>query len=484
MKITVKLVIGTTIIIALLFSIGGIYMVDENFEVAYSGMINNNISEHTLKIYSLESSIRYAIENGKEYSEILVETYAKRLAGNSSDNSQMAVYNEDNKKVFSSISDSNCIKKINEFLGDKSDKGASYFLFNTQDCSYMLIASEITIVDNKFKVINMYNVSSVFEEKDRQLSYQMRLNMGVIIAAVICVTLLSMTITANINKLKKSSRRIAQGEYNERTNIRSSDEIGELSSNFDTMAIAIEDHIEKLENDVHSREQFVSDFSHELKTPMTAIMGYSRMLVNDETDKKDVKVAADYIYRECKRLELLSQKLLAMLRISGDQIEYSHIYCDWLSKQIINVVRPYTQNVKIDTKVEEACILGDASLIIDMFRNLIENAVKACNDLSDRKGHVEFTGKIVNDESYEFTVRDNGIGISSENLSRVKEAFFMEDKSRSRANGGSGLGLSICDKICRFHNTSLNIESEPGKGTLISVQFERIQEGGDEHEQI
>ena len=76
MKISIKLVIGTTIIIALLFSIGGIYMVDENFEVAYYEMVNNNINEHTLKIYTLESSIRYAMENGKEYAEALVKIYA------------------------------------------------------------------------------------------------------------------------------------------------------------------------------------------------------------------------------------------------------------------------------------------------------------------------------------------------------------------------------------------------------------------------
>lgn len=475
MKISVKLIIGTTIIMALLFSIGGIYMLDENFEVAYNEMVNNNISEHTLKIYTLESSVRYAMENGKEYSKFLVTSYAGKLPQKDNNGSSMSIFDADDKKVYSNISDKNCNNEIAVFLKNLGKKGASYYLFKANECPYMIIASEITIVENKFTVINMYDVSAVFNEKDRQLYSQIRLNMGVIIAAVVCVTILSITITLNIKKLIKSSRRIARGEYNELTNIKSFDEIGELSGNFDMMALAIEEHVQQLENDVQNREQFVSDFSHELKTPMTAIMGYSRMLVNEGTDKEDIKVAADYIYRECKRLEQLSQKLLAMLRISNENIEYKNIHCEWLSNQLLNLVGPYTGDVALKLDIKEAFIKGDASLLIDMFRNLIENAIRACNVLEDRDGCVEFIGEIIDETTYEFSVKDNGIGISRENLGKVKEAFFMEDKSRSRASGGSGLGLSICDKICRFHNTTLNIDSIFGEGTVISVRFQIVQ---------
>lgn len=446
-------------------------MVDENFKVAYSDMINNNINEHTLKIYSLESSIRYAMENGKEYSETLVELYAKRLPQNNSDGSKMAVYNKKKERVFTNIFDVPCNEEIEKFLDKEAEEGASYYLFKRDEISYMIIASEITIIENKFWVIDMYNVNSVFNEKDRQLIYQAKLNIGVIAAAVICVTFLSMTITLNIKKLNKSSRRIADGEYYERTNVKSSDEIGELSKNFDTMASAVEEHIAKLEDDIHSREQFVSDFSHELKTPMTAIMGYSRMLINGENDENDISVASDFIYRECKRLELLSQKLLAMLRISNENIELSRIYCDWIANVIVKIIEPYTDEVRVETDIEEACIRGDVSLITDLFRNIIENAIRACNVCPDVDGVVRFTGKIIDDDNYMFSVEDNGIGISENNLSKVKEAFYMEDKSRSRESGGSGLGLSICDKICKFHNTELNIESEQGKGTIVSVKF-------------
>ena len=196
--------------------------------------------------------------------------------------------------------------------------GDDYQLEKAGQEIYMLLASYLNIENHPVYVASAYNMTSVFTERDRQLRTFLVLN-GIIIAiSLLAIFLLSMLLTAPIKKLNTASRKIAKGAYSERTNIHSQDEIGELSRSFDQMAQAIEDKIEALNAALKQREDFISSFSHEIKTPMTAIIGYADMMRLTPCEKDTQLKYANYIYSESKRLEELSRKLMDLMALSEE----------------------------------------------------------------------------------------------------------------------------------------------------------------------
>lgn len=234
------------------------------------------------------------------------------------------------------------------------------------------------------------------------------------------------------------------------------------------MAQSIEEHVQKLEAEVEAREQFVSDFSHELKTPMTAMMGYSKLLLSDTSDEALRIKSADYIYRECKRLEALSKTLLKMLGIGEQKLEKRLVYTDWLVESAERVIKDSMKYATLDCLAEVAQIETEPTLVVTLLRNLLENSDHSCAE--KKNGTVILRGCIV-PEGYLFMVQDTGCGIAKEELSRITQAFYMVDKSRSRQAGGSGLGLTIGVRICEILGIQMHIESELGKGTKVTLLF-------------
>jgi len=214
------------------------------------------------------------------------------------------------------------------------------------------------------------------------------------------------------------------------------------------------------------REEFIASFAHELKTPLTAIIGYADMLRSREMTPKNRFTAAGYIFSEGKRLEALSLKLMEII-VSGKQgIERRRFDAPYFIREVAAVTVPSLANdgMTLDMRWEPGEVWIEPDLFKTLMINLIDNARKA-----SRKGQtVEFFGKNV-DGGYAFYVRDHGRGMKKEDLGRITEPFYMIDKSRSRAQNGAGLGLALCQRIAELHGTQLEFESEPGKGTTVRV---------------
>ena len=317
-------------------------------------------------------------------------------------------------------------------------------------------------------MLNRFDITDTFKERTRQLNTFFVIDGGILIVAFILVWLLAWFLTRNIEKLNETSTRIAEGEYGIRTEIHSRDEIGELSRNFDIMAKSIEQHVEKLEQDVKTREQFVSDFSHELKTPMTSMMGYSQMLLSGNLNDEERMKAEEYIYKECKRLKRLSVSLLKMLGISKEKLELKWIYTEIILENIDKIFQKKMRYSKLSRLIEEKEIFTDKDLMVTLIRNLIENGDKACKNRKD--GLVQVQGKVHRD-FYEVTVTDNGCGMEKEEITKITEPFYMIDKARDRSSGGSGIGLNICKKICETLGITMEIESEINVGTTVILHM-------------
>lgn len=465
MKFATKLILGTTIIITILFSLGGAIMIRNNFYVSYENLIQQNTKQHILYRYSLESGIRGSLENNKDFSKDVINEYMKKLVSYGKQSDMVgAIWN--NELIYSNIDEALIDKEVESYYkGDHT----SYLVKEVGNKIYMYLATNIQVSNKNIILLNIYDITSVFSEREEQNAYYIKWFLVIIFAYVISVIIFTKILTSPIEKLNQISKRIATGNYKERTNIKNSDEIGELSQSFDIMADSIETHIQMLEEDIKKRELFIADFSHELKTPMTSMMGYSKLLMSDDCDKKLQQKYANYIYWECKRLEILSRKLLKLMEIDELPIEMVSVSTEWLKEKTDLMMQPLLENddIKWINEWEPCFIKGDGQLLLDLLKNLIENGIKA----SDKELYISIQGKKIG-YVYEVSVTDHGCGIEESELDKILNPFYMTDKSRSKIQGSSGLGLSICNKIAGIHNSKLVIISHINKGTRISINLE------------
>ena len=228
----------------------------------------------------------------------------------------------------------------------------------------------------------------------------------------------------------------------------------------------LERSIENLENVAARREEFIGSFAHELKTPLTAIIGYADMLRSKEMAPKSRFTAAGYIFSEGKRLEALSLKLMDIIVAGKQEFEPKKFEVGYFVRSIAAVTVPSLSNegMTLDMRWEPGEIEVEPDLFKTLMINLVDNARKA----SPKGSVIELFGK-VQDGGYALYVRDHGRGIPKEELSRITEPFYMIDKSRSRAQNGAGLGLALCARIAELHGTKLEYESEEGQGTTVRI---------------
>lgn len=268
-----------------------------------------------------------------------------------------------------------------------------------------------------------------------------------------------------LEELNAATKRIADNKYDQRVEIRKDDEIGQIAENFNKMADAIARRTESLEESEKRKTLFMGNLTHELKTPMTSISGYAQTLLSVKLDEEDRTEALNYIYRECTRLESLSQKMMKLLELDYDEeLEFEMVSAKALFEAALKSCDGIIKNKNIQMEYVEhgEKFLADFDLMTDVIINLIDNGIKA----SDYGGRMVLC-------SYEncIEVEDYGKGIPEAEQEKILEPFYMVDKSRSRKNGGAGLGLALTALIVKKHNGVMRIESKPGAGTKMILQF-------------
>lgn len=284
-------------------------------------------------------------------------------------------------------------------------------------------------------------------------------------------------ITKPLSLLTKVSDEVALGNYGKKVDVKSSDyEITALSESFNSMSLAIEQKIKEIREESEKRNIFVADFTHEMKTPMTAIIGYAQMLRSYDLNTTEKDQAAEAIYNEAKRLEKLSLQLLDLYVFQNEQIEMEKLNLLTIGEQLKATLKHLSEkyDVLFSIDFDDETICANGVLLLSLLYNLVDNAFKA----SEPQTTVKIYSKSSNDIVRVF-VEDKGRGIAKENIKLLTEPFYREDKSRSRKFGGAGLGLSLCKEIATFHGTELSFESEKGKGTTVSFNLKK---GGEEGE--
>lgn len=228
--------------------------------------------------------------------------------------------------------------------------------------------------------------------------------------------------------------------------------------------------MEELSDTAKQQEFLLGALSHEMKTPMTSIIGFSDSLLHVKLREEQRIRALEHINRESRRLETLSGKMLNLVGLYQNQaIAKKACQVDELLCQVVRQKEAAARQFGIYLSVqwEEFVILVDQELMESLLGNLIDNALRASNE-----GDSVWIRAGIRDGKRVIEVEDQGCGIPAAEVEKVTEAFYMVDKSRSRRAGGAGLGLALCKKIAELHRAKLVIESTEGVGTKVYLAFE------------
>lgn len=284
------------------------------------------------------------------------------------------------------------------------------------------------------------------------------------------ISLYSKSITSPLNDLIQATIRISSGDFE--TQIQSRTKIKEmntLQNNFNIMA-------RELRNTETLKKDFVSNVSHEFKTPLAVIKGYADLLCDENLPVEERMEYAHVISEEASRLSNLTSNMLKMSKLNNQEILVSPKSFQ-LDEQIRRCVLLVMQklndkNMDIDIDLEPVTYTGDEDLLSQVWLNLLDNAIKYTNN--GGKINVEMLQKPNHD--IVVTISDNGIGMSEKTRCKIFEQFFQADKSHGK--DGNGLGLSIVSRIIRLHGGSINVKSVENEGSEFKITLPVQTAGG------
>lgn len=291
--------------------------------------------------------------------------------------------------------------------------------------------------------------------------------------SVILSLLLAKTMVTPIQSLTRAAEKVASGDFSGKLESDSNDEIGVLTRTFNNMANQLEKNIDDLRKSEAMRREFVANVSHELRTPITNIRSYAETLQeNTNLPPEKAQNFLGVIVSESDRMTKIVQDLLTLSRF--DAGSYAFTFEKFSLEKSLNSVysamlmeaQRHSHQFTLDIKNPLPPIIGDKARIEQVLINMISNAIKYTHD----GGRIAIQAGI-RDELVWISVRDNGIGIPQEDVSKVFDRFYRVDKARSRESGGTGLGLSIAKEIVFRHNGNISLTSRQGKGTVITISL-------------
>ena len=291
----------------------------------------------------------------------------------------------------------------------------------------------------------------------------LRLSAVVGVVALVLSGIISRALTKKLGQLLTAIRQVREGAYSHRTEIRGGDEIAQLGEEFNSLT----DRLQVTEN---ARRRFVSDASHELKTPLAAIRLLTDSILQTENiDRETTREFVADIGSEAERLTRITEDLLRLTRLDSGILEQAAVE-DVLPvlEQVMRMMSLVAQEKGVDLTYEaaEGCaVRGTRDELYQVIYNLTDNALKYSAGAAVQVSLRKCGGQVV------LTVADRGPGIPEEDLPRIFERFYRVDKARSRAAGGTGLGLSIVSDTVRRQGGTVEAANRPGGGAVFTVRW-------------
>lgn len=267
-------------------------------------------------------------------------------------------------------------------------------------------------------------------------------------------------ILSPLERLKAATEKISSGDMEAYADESGNDELSTLAKSFNSMLGTIKSQMGKLADEANEKQRLVDNMAHELRTPLTSIKGYAEYIEKAAVSEEEKIDSSRCIIREANRLKKISEMILESANLRADGAEMVMTDISEIADAAVLSLRKKAElsGVLLEAHTEKRMINGNATLLGILLGNLTENAINAC----DKGGKV----KVICTQD-EICIEDNGRGLTKEQISHITEPFYRTDKARSRANGGAGLGLSLCEQIADIHGLRLVFESEPQKNTKV-----------------
>ncbi len=460
MKFSYKILLWTIIIMAGAFGMSGYFFVNYVFETSMEREINQAMNDTNILQFAFETAALNIPSKYEVLQDRAIEQIGANLdAGNTGVTRLIRISDESRTPLYASEG----FVKETDFLEQTREESRIYQVIRQGEHYYVQTGTVINALDRIVYLETMKDVTEVYAERTQGFAMYRRVALLVLFLSSVVMYFISYWLTKPIRLLTQATKKMTAGDYGYRAERISNDEMGVLTEDFNQMANALEDNIHKLEEEVRSREEFIGAFSHELKTPLTAIIGYADLLRSHKMDEEKALLSANYIYTEGKRLETMSFRLLDLIVTKRGEIVFQNVDVEGLFKYLKNMYAVSTapaMDFRFD--YEPGMVQTEQNLFMTVLSNLVDNACKA----SEQGSIIEILGRR-EEKGYRFAVKDYGVGIPAEECRKITEAFYMVDKSRSRSHNGAGLGLALCAQILKLHDSELIIESTPGEGSCI-----------------
>ena len=451
MRISLKIFIFTYCIMIAVTVLGGFLLIDQEYRKNLE-QVKVRAKENNETLYTYVATIEELLDS--ERARYSLENLIDRI----SDESDRAVLVGDYNTLLSQL-----------VAGKATDLETGQWVYAVWEDGGGKVLQITSRYEDRY-IINYSDLSRIIRERDA--NYELYKNIIILTSVIIAVVLylFSWYITGPLVKLTRMAERMCDGDYEVRVDDREgqlkSYEVQKLGSTLNLMAARIEEHMKELTEEARRKEEFMGNFAHEMKTPMTSIIGYADLLRTYDLKPDKRREYSNFIYNEGKRVEQLSLNLLQMIVLEKEDFEKKRTSTEEFFRQLKEAAHFLGEkySLKIHYKYDPADISMEISLMLTAILNLVDNACKASGEGSS----VYVLGKRLG-EKYALAVVDFGVGIPEEEIARIMEPFYMVDKSRARKQGGAGLGLSLCQRIIILHDGELRIDSTPGKGTWMTV---------------
>ena len=467
MKLWQKIYLFSTLLLVLTLNISGFLLIQRFHTHLIQAEINKCISQQQSTVAELDYSASLLHSDASTPFNIylsinsLMSPYERSLSDGC-----YQILDPDGNLIYTSFSfpTPNSFEDLDGLTADSTH----YIIRNVGENSFLYISQLCTLQDTPIILYYAKDITSLIQEKYNYYSFFIKLDLIICFTFAMFMFFISYFITQPINTLINSTKKITEGHYEERAKLSSKDEFNTLATHFNLMAETIEENINELKLSNENKELFINNFTHELKTPLTSIIGFANLMRTSKYNEAIFEEATQFIYSEGKRLEKMAFKMMDLIYAKSTTLKLVPIDLMTVVLGIKYSLEPKLTKRKLTLHIQgsSAILPLDEILIHMLITNLVENAMKASKPYST----IDIAIHSLQDK-IALSVTDYGIGIPKEHLSKLFDPFYMVDKARSRANHGAGIGLSICQKIAELHQAELTITSEVNHGTTVTLLF-------------
>ncbi|WP_041138309.1 sensor histidine kinase [Beduini massiliensis] len=441
-----KLILGFLVSILISFSFAGYFVLKNNSE---------ELSEFTR--VELQDATRLIL-NQMTYVE---DSQVGQVLTNISESLNVAILvsHDDSEIVYGQFKKPD---KLDEAISNLKEKKEGYI--DMRNSFFQTVGTHFEIDGTQYTLFVQKNIS----QQENIFKHSALLAVGFIfIVGSVVFLIIADIIVKPITRLTRATQELAKGNYKVSVNYVGNDEIGRLNKSFNLMA-------QQLGKTEQTRQQFISDVSHEFQTPLTSINGFATILKNEDLPPEQREKYTDIILFESRRLSQLSKNMLQLTLLDGEDITLN-VENYSLTEQLYRVISSLEEfakqkDIEIDVNIpkKDIMISGDQNRLEQVWINLLNNAIKYTNE----GGYISVNLKR-NSKDVEVMISDTGIGMDEEAQRHIFERFYREDKARSV--GGNGLGLAIVKSIVDLHFGTIKVKSQKDVGSefYVNLPYER-----------